>query len=138
VIDNMGNVLSKPSDSEAIVDAKQLEYQKAVDREYEQKLQSMLESVVGKNKAIVRVSTKLDFTKVERTEEKYDPDTTAVRSEQRSSEKAGGTTPDGIPGVLSINRSQRGGAVEQRRPRKQSEYPVRSQAVRRYSPRRTH
>lgn len=111
VIDSMGNLLSKPSDTEALVDAKQLEYQKAVDREYEQKIQSMLESVVGKNKAIVRVSTKLDFTKVERTEEKYDPDTTAVRSEQRSQEKAGGTTPGGIPGVLSNQPgSQSGGA----------------------------
>lgn len=111
VIDSMGNLLSKPSDTEALVDAKQLEYQKAVDREYEQKIQSMLESVVGKNKAIVRVSTKLDFTKVERTEEKYDPDTTAVRSEQRSQEKAGGTTPGGIPGVLSNQPgSQAGGA----------------------------
>lgn len=122
VIDNMGNVLSKPSDSEAIVDAKQLEYQKAVDREYEQKLQSMLESVVGKNKAIVRVSTKLDFTKVERTEEKYDPDTTAIRSEQRSSEKAGGTTPGGIPGVLSNQPgTQPGGAGGAGGGQKQSE-----------------
>lgn len=111
VIDSMGNLLSKPSDAETLVDAKQLEYQKAVDREYEQKLQSMLESVVGKNKAIVRVSAKLDFTKVERTEEKYDPDTTAVRSEQRSQEKSGGTTPGGIPGVLSNQPgSQAGGA----------------------------
>lgn len=122
VIDSMGNMLSKPSDAETVVDAKQLEYQKAVDREYEQKLQSMLESVVGKNKAIVRVSTKLDFTKVERTEEKYDPDTTAVRSEQRSQEKSGGTAPGGIPGVLSNQPgSQAGGAGGASGGQKQSE-----------------
>jgi flagellar M-ring protein FliF len=101
VIDNMGNMLSKPSDADTVADAKQLEYQKAVDREYEQKLQSMLESVVGKNKAIVRVSTRLDFAKVERTEEKFDPDTTAVRSEQRSQEKGAAQSTGGIPGVLS-------------------------------------
>ncbi|KAF0183719.1 MAG: flagellar M-ring protein FliF [Nitrospirae bacterium] len=112
VIDSLGALLSKPTETESVADAKQLEYQKSVDQEYQQKLQSMLESVVGKNKAIVRVSTKLDFTKVERTEEKFDPETTAVRSEQRSQEKSGGTATAGIPGVLSNQPgSQPGGAA---------------------------
>ncbi|HSW63287.1 MAG TPA: flagellar basal-body MS-ring/collar protein FliF [Dissulfurispiraceae bacterium] len=112
VIDSLGALLSKPTETESVSDAKQLEYQKSVDQEYQQKIQSMLESVVGKNKAIVRVSTKLDFTKVERTEEKFDPDTTAVRSEQRSQEKSGGTTTAGIPGVLSNQPgSQPGGGA---------------------------
>ncbi len=112
VIDSMGTLLSKPSETESAADAKQLEYQKSVDQEYQQKLQSMLESVVGKGKAVVRVSTKLDFAKIERTEEKFDPDTTAVRNEQRSSEKSGGSATAGIPGVLSNQPgSQPGGAA---------------------------
>ena len=107
VIDNMGNLLSRPVDgSEVVVDAKQLEYQKTVDREYESKLQSMLEGIVGRGKAIVRVSTKIDFSKVERTEEKFDPDTIAIRSEQRSQEKTVGSSQGGVPGVSSNQPGQ--------------------------------
>lgn len=101
VIDNMGNLLSKPSDIDVIADSKHLEYQKSVDKEYESKLQSMLEGIIGRGKAIVRVATKIDFTQVEKTEEKFDPDTIAVRSEQRTQEKSTGATTGGIPGVLS-------------------------------------
>ncbi|HMK61484.1 MAG TPA: flagellar basal-body MS-ring/collar protein FliF [Dissulfurispiraceae bacterium] len=107
VIDNMGNLLSRPTDgSDVVADAKQLEYQKTVDREYESKLQSMLEGIVGRGKAIVRVSTKIDFSKVERTEEKFDPDTIAIRSEQKSQEKTVGSTQGGVPGVSSNQPGQ--------------------------------
>jgi flagellar M-ring protein FliF len=107
IIDNMGNLLSKPSDgSDMVADAKQLEYQKSVDKEYESKLQSMLEGIVGKGKAIVRVSTKIDFAKVERTEEKFDPEGIAVRTENRSSEKSSGPTQGGIPGVIANQPGQ--------------------------------
>ena len=90
VIDNMGNLLSKAGEGEIIADAKHLEYQKSVDKEYENRLQSMLEGIIGRGKAIVRVATKIDFSQVEKTEEKFDPDTIAVRSEQRSQEKSTG------------------------------------------------
>lgn len=106
VIDNMGNLLSKPSEGDIIADAKHLDYQKSVDRDYENKLQSMLEGIIGRGKAIVRVATKIDFTQVERTEEKYDPDTIAVRSEQRNTEKSSGGTTGGVPGVLSNQPGQ--------------------------------
>ncbi len=85
---------------------KKLEYQKSVDRDYESKLQSMLEGIVGRGKAIVRVATKIDFTQVERTEEKFDPDTIAIRNEQRTQEKSVGATQGGIPGVLSNQPGQ--------------------------------
>lgn len=106
VIDNMGNLLSKPSTGDIAVDTKQIEYQKAVDKDYENKLQSMMEGIVGRGKAIVRVSTKIDFSQVEKTEEKFDPDTIAVRSEQRTQEKAAGAVSGGVPGVLSNQPGQ--------------------------------
>lgn len=106
VIDNMGNLLSKAVDVDEIADSKKLEYQKSVDKDYEGKLQSMLEGIIGRGKAIVRVATKIDFTQVERTEEKFDPDTIAVRNEQRTQEKSVGATQGGIPGVLSNQPGQ--------------------------------
>lgn len=106
VLDNMGNLLSKPSDGDALADAKQLGYQKSVDKEYETKLQSMLEGTLGRGKVIVRAATKIDFSQMERTEEKFDPDTVAVRSEQRNQEKSSGAASGGIPGVLSNQPGQ--------------------------------
>lgn len=104
VIDNMGTLLSKSSGAsgDSAADSKQLDYQKSVEKEYENRLQSMLEGVIGRGKAIVRVATRIDFTQIEKTEERYDPDTIAVRSEQRVQDKSSGSsTGGGIPGVMS-------------------------------------
>ncbi|HCL80674.1 MAG TPA: flagellar M-ring protein FliF, partial [Nitrospiraceae bacterium] len=106
VIDNTGNLLSRASSGDAVADSKQLEYQKSVDKEYEGRLQSMLEGIVGRGKAIIRVATKIDFTQVEKTEEKFDPDTIAVKSEQRTQEKSAGASTGGVPGVLSNQPGQ--------------------------------
>jgi flagellar M-ring protein FliF len=63
----------------------------------------MLEQVVGKDKAIVRVACKLDFVQQEMTEEKYYPENQVVRSEQLSQEQSskGQAGPRGIPGMAS-------------------------------------
>jgi len=66
-----------------------------------QKVESMLEEVVGANKARARVTAEIDFSKMERTEENFDPEAQVVRSEQLLSEgsQAAGANPAGIPGV---------------------------------------
>ena len=109
VLDSMGNLLSKPSDTDSITDGKLLEYQKFVDKTFEQKIQSMLEGIVGKGKAIVRVTTKLDFKKIETTEEKFDPDSATARTQQKTTESTSGSSTGGIPGVLSNQPGQGGG-----------------------------
>ncbi|MCE5312183.1 MAG: flagellar M-ring protein FliF [Nitrospiraceae bacterium] len=106
VIDNIGNLLSKSSSLSSAGDSMQLDYQKSLEKDYESRLQSMMEGIVGRGKAIVRVATKIDFTQSEKTEERFDPDTIAVRSEQRSQEKSTGAVSGGIPGVLSNQPGQ--------------------------------
>lgn len=104
VIDNMGNLLSKALENDIsgiAVDTRQREYQKSLDRYFENRLQSMLEGIVGRGNAIVRVATSLDFTQVEKTEERFDPDAIAIRTEQRTQERTVGAAPGGIPGVLT-------------------------------------
>ena len=61
----------------------------------------MLESALGENKAIVRLSCSFDFKKQERTEETYLPDNKVVRSEQQLIETSvdPSTSPQGIPGM---------------------------------------
>ncbi|MCX8027937.1 MAG: flagellar basal-body MS-ring/collar protein FliF [Thermodesulfovibrionales bacterium] len=106
ILDNLGNLLSKPHDTESITDGRLLEYQKFVDKTYEQKIQSMLEPIVGKGKAIVRVTTKLDLKKIETTEEKFDPDSATARTQQKTTEQTSGASTGGIPGVLSNQPGQ--------------------------------
>ena len=54
-------------------------------------LESMLEAVLGPNKAIVRLTAELDWEKVDRTIETVDAENPAIVSEQVTS----GTNPDG-------------------------------------------
>ncbi|MCX7635105.1 MAG: hypothetical protein N2Z74_05095, partial [Syntrophales bacterium] len=58
-----------------------------VEKELAGQVQSLLENVVGKGKAVVRVTADLDFRVSEKTEELYDPDSPVVRSSQKQSEK---------------------------------------------------
>ena len=92
VVDGHGRLLSSAagSDDAAGLTGSQLEYQRTVEKDIETRIQTMLERIVGVNKAVVRVSSILDFRKVETTEEKYDPNSQVVRSEQRGQEKATG------------------------------------------------
>jgi flagellar M-ring protein FliF len=107
VVDNHGRILSKNSDdsSKFQMSASQLDYQHTLEKKIEENIQTLLEKVVGPNKAIVRVSSLLDLRQVEKTEEKYDPDGQVVRSEQKTDENLSGssTAPasGGVPGVLS-------------------------------------
>lgn len=106
IVDQQGNLLTTPKDTAQVIESNQIEYKRNIEKTYERNIQSMLENIVGKGKAIVRVSADIDFSKVEKLEEKYDPDTIAIRQEQRSKETT--TTPQqgGIPGVLSNQPGQ--------------------------------
>jgi flagellar M-ring protein FliF len=106
VVDGHGRLLSSAagSDDAAGLTGSQLEYQRTVEKDIETRIQTMLERIVGANKAVVRVSSILDFRKVETTEERYDPNSQVVRSEQRGQEKANGVngvSSGGVPGVQS-------------------------------------
>lgn len=65
----------------------------------------MFEGLVGKGKAIVRVSAELDFTQQEMTEEKFAPEG-VVKNEEIVKEKTSGKGPGGIPGVTSNQPGQ--------------------------------
>lgn len=104
VVDGHGRLLSgNTSDDTARLSDSQLEYQRNMERDIEARIQTMLERIVGVNKAVVRVSSVLNFRQVETTEERYDPNGQVVRSEQRAQEKSSGTNgvSGGVPGVTS-------------------------------------
>ncbi len=89
VVDQKGQILSdakRENGALAGLSATQMEQQQKVDEYMIRKVQSLLDGVLGTNKAIVRVNTELDFTQLERTRENYDPDGQVVLSEERINE----------------------------------------------------
>lgn len=83
-VDASGNVLSKGAsegDAAAILGT-HLEYKTAYEKNLTQRIQSMLEKIVGKGKAIVRVTADMDFNQIDVNEEVYDPDSQTIRSSQ--------------------------------------------------------
>jgi len=104
VLDSRGKVLSgnSPTDATSKMAGVRQGTQRAFEKTEEEKLQSLLDRVVGSGKSVARVSASFDFKQVEKYEERYDPESAAVRSEQRSEEKGGiTTTASGVPGVQS-------------------------------------
>ncbi|HDI52180.1 MAG TPA: hypothetical protein ENF45_06080, partial [Bacteroidetes bacterium] len=88
IVDSNGNIMSQNQKSSSIAGLthEQLEMRKSVENYFAEKVQSLLENVIGPNKAVVRVAVELDFDRVEKTIEQFDPDNTSVRSEERNVE----------------------------------------------------
>jgi flagellar M-ring protein FliF len=105
LIDPRGNLLSgnKAISDDVMLTASNYQHQRKVENEMEQRIALMLEEALGTGKVIARVNTNMDFDKVVKTEELYDPDSQVVRSEQTTTESSVGTAPPGgVPGVESL------------------------------------
>lgn len=89
VVDSKGNILSRPPGDTRLakMTTSQIEHQHNLEKDLAGQVQSMLENVVGRGKAIVRVSADLDFRVTEKTEETYDPESAVVRSTQKQTER---------------------------------------------------
>ena len=102
ILDSRGKVLSKGghSDPTTRMTSAMQETQRTYEKNVEDRLQSLLDRIVGGGKSVARVTASFDFKQVERVEEKFDPESIAVRSEQRTEEKgASSSTNSGVPGV---------------------------------------
>jgi flagellar M-ring protein FliF len=96
VTDTSGRILYKgKTEAEKAVEiadkrvTTQMKYKKFYEESLASRIESMLERVVGKDRAIVRVSTEMDFSREDMSEEIYDPDelgTTHVRSRKNIAE----------------------------------------------------
>ncbi len=79
-----------------------LEMQASIERQLAERVESMLAAVVGRDKAVARVAATLEAARVERTEETYDPERTALRTQRTTREQTtGARTGGGAPGVQS-------------------------------------
>jgi flagellar M-ring protein FliF len=101
VVDVEGQVLTHETDeANRPMGQGMLTRQRDLERDYGERIESMLERVLGPGHALARVTLQLDLSQVEKTEESFDPDRVAVRSEKRSKEtSASGAAASGVPGV---------------------------------------
>src|SRR6185503_18661980 len=84
VVDEGGRMLTqnRPRDETTGVTGTALEYQASLERQLAERVESMLGAVVGRDKTIARVAATVDFSRSERTEESYDPDRTALKTQR--------------------------------------------------------
>jgi flagellar M-ring protein FliF len=105
VVDSSGRLLSakQTGPDEALTNG-QLEMKSRAEKEFSTKIVNMLEPIVGDGKVKADTAVSLDFSRMEQTEEKYDPQATAIRSQQKSQERSepGNTgAAAGVPGTKS-------------------------------------
>ncbi len=88
VVDQRGQVLSADLKEDPMLGnaTSLIRYRQQVENYLAQKVSDMLEPVVGEGQAIVRVSADIDQDAVVSTEERFDPDSSVVRSEVRTEE----------------------------------------------------
>ncbi|KXJ41230.1 MAG: hypothetical protein AXA67_06195 [Methylothermaceae bacteria B42] len=114
VVDQLGHLLNSPdkeSEDQSLTE-KQFEYKKRVEDSLVQRIESLLGPVTGPDSLRAQVSADIDFTAVERTEELYNPDLPALRSEQQEERKESLERAQGVPGALTNQPPAAGKAPE--------------------------
>lgn len=103
VVDQKGRLLNtRDMDTDVVLAAKQLEYTRRIEETLVNRVNSILQPVVGLGRYRAEVSANIDFTSVEQTDEIYNPDLPALRSEQVLDESTTGqASAGGVPGALS-------------------------------------
>lgn len=92
VMSTDGQVLYKknPPEQSMQISNIQLERKQRMEEDMRQKIQTMLEQVLGHNRVLARANLDLDFNQVQIAEESYNPDSAVIRSQQRSTEASEG------------------------------------------------
>ena len=102
IVDHKGKLISESAidvNSAAGLTSQQLEQQKKTEENLTQKVQSLLDGVLGVDNSTVRVNVELDFTRSEQTKTDYDPERQVVRSEQARNESNKSTDSLSYPAV---------------------------------------
>lgn len=103
LVDSKGHLLSKTTDTLGIgLSTRQLEYKHKIEQRLAGNVENILLPIMGANRVRAQVVAELDFTQLEMTQESFNPDLPAVRSEQRVEEVVqGGAVQGGVPGALT-------------------------------------
>ena len=113
VVDQRGQLLnSKDKASETSLSTKQFEYKQKIEDHLMGRISNILSPVVGTDGMSAQVSADIDFTITEKTQELFNPDLPALRSEQMNEAKNSISSVQGVPGALSNQPPPAGVAPE--------------------------
>lgn len=88
ILDSAGNLLSEEKDPLVKMANKQFELQQQVERVLENKVQTLLDQVIGVDRSRVRINTVLDFNQTNTQTETVDPGETQVLISEEVNEKS--------------------------------------------------
>lgn len=112
VIDQKGRLLSNASASaDMLLSSTQFDYTRKLEERYARRIIDIISPIVGMDGVRAQVVADVDFTAQEQTRESYQPDQTALRSEQLFNESSDLPGAMGIPGALS-NQPPPGGTTD--------------------------
>ena len=102
VVDQKGRLLNaKSSSSEMYLTSKRFEYKKQIEEHLMERIENILSPIVGGDKMRAQISADVNFAVTERTQELFNPDLPALRSEQTAEEQNSLSATQGVPGALS-------------------------------------
>lgn len=116
IVDHKGAMIAggkKKSEDGRTPTDEALALQKQVEKSLEERVQSMLDRVLGSDRSIIRITADLDMSRVNKQEEKFDPDGQVARSEQAVNESSKGAFgPSGVPGVQPNDANAQAATLE--------------------------
>ena len=113
VVDHKGRLLnSKEAGEDINLSAKQFEYKKNIEEHLRERIENILTPLVGGDGMRAQISADVDFTVTEKTQEMFNPDLPALRSEQTQEEQNSLSKVQGVPGALSNQPPPTGVAPE--------------------------
>jgi len=113
VVDQKGRLLSsKDANSDLALTNKQFQYKKEVEDHLMGRIENILMPIVGPEGMRVQISADVDFTVTEQTQEMFNPDLPALRSEKTTEDLSSLSPIQGVPGALSNQPPPAGVAPE--------------------------
>jgi flagellar M-ring protein FliF len=106
VVDQHGNLLASQKEGDSSLDGEQLDYVGQIEAATIQRIENILEPVVGRGNVRAQVTADVDFSNTEQMDEKYSPNQAADKSAIRSqasieNSQTGSAGAQGVPGALS-------------------------------------
>lgn len=113
VVDHKGRLLnSKDTPEDISLTAKQFEYKKNIEEHLRGRIENILTPLVGVDGMRAQISADVDFSVTEKTQEMFNPDLPALRSEQTQEDVNALNKVQGVPGALSNQPPPTGVAPE--------------------------
>lgn len=113
IVDQKGSLLSSKTSNDVMsMTSNQFEFKQGVEEHLINRVENILLPIVGAGAIRASVSAEVDFTVTEQTQEQYNPDLPALRSEQVTEEQSTLAGAQGVPGALSNQPPAAGEAPE--------------------------